>query len=185
MYHIVEAMVRWMAPVLSFTADEIWSFMPGERVESVFMVTWYDGLAALGEGPLDDDAWTRVIAVKTAVAKQLEAMRKAGAIGSSLDAEVTLYCDDTLRTVLDHLQDELRFALITSYASVAPAAAAPVDAVDTDVEGLKLRASASTHAKCPRCWHHREDVGSHADHPELCGRCVDNVDGEGETRQFA
>ncbi|MCP5421976.1 MAG: isoleucine--tRNA ligase [Chromatiaceae bacterium] len=185
MFHIIEAMVRWMAPVLSFTADEIWGFMPGERSESVFMETWYDGLFAGDTGPLNDAAWAQVIAVKTAVAKQLELMRKDGVIGSSLDAEVTLYCNDRLVQVLETLGDELRFALITSYAAVTPLADAPNDAVVTEVDGLSVRAVASAHAKCVRCWHHREDVGSNADHPDLCGRCIDNVDGGGESRRYA
>jgi isoleucyl-tRNA synthetase len=185
MYHIVEAMVRWMAPVLSFTADEIWGFMPGERKESVFMETWYEGLFVADDGPLDSAAWARVIAVKTAVAKQLEAMRKDGAIGSSLDAEVTLYCDESLTALLHALGDELRFALITSYASVASIADAPDNAAATEVAGLRIAAVVSPHGKCVRCWHHREDVGANPDHPELCGRCVDNVEGDGETRRFA
>jgi isoleucyl-tRNA synthetase len=185
MFHIVEAMVRWMAPVLSFTADEIWSFMPGRRAESVFMVTWYEDLFPLAQGALDGSAWGQVIDVKNAVAKQLELMRKEGVIGSSLDAEVELYCDEPLLGVLGQLGDELRFALITSYANAAPLANAPAEAVDTDVNGLKVAAWASQHAKCVRCWHHREDVGADSGHPQLCGRCVENVAGEGETRQFA
>ena len=185
MFHIVEAMARWMAPILSFTADEIWGFMPGQRSESVFVETWYEGLFPLRQGPLDIAAWTKLINVKMAVAKQLELMRKEGIIGSSLDAEVELYCDKPLLAVVQQLGDELRFALITSEASVAPMADVSPQAMDTELKGLKVAAWASEHAKCPRCWHHREDVGSHADHPELCGRCVDNVAGEGETRRFA
>ena len=185
MFHIVEAMVRWMAPVLSFTADEIWGFMPGERAESVFMETWYSELFPLEHDALDADAWTQVIGVKTAVARQLELMRKEGVIGSSLDAEVELYCDGKLADVLNRLGGELRFALITSYASVAPMAEAPAEAIDSDVKGLRIAAWASAHQKCVRCWHHREDVGANTEHPELCGRCVDNVIGEGETRRFA
>ncbi len=184
MYHIVEAMVRWMSPVLSFTADEVWGFMPGERSDSVFMETWYTGLEPPPQGPLDNAAWTQITRIKTAVAKQLEMMRKEGVIGSSLDAEVELYCDDKLRAVLELLGDELRFALITSDARVAPLADAPGEAIDTDVPGLRVAAWASEHAKCVRCWHHREDVGSHEAHPELCGRCVSNVTGDGETRRF-
>jgi isoleucyl-tRNA synthetase len=185
MFHIVEAMVRWMAPVLSFTADEIWGFMPGERSESVFMQTWYQGLFALEQGPLDGEAWAQVIAAKTAVARQLELMRKEGVIGSSLDAEVELYCDAPLFEVLRRLGDELRFALITSEARVAPLAEAPGEAVDSGIAGLRLAAWASEHSKCVRCWHHRADVGRDPAHPELCGRCVDNVAGAGETREFA
>lgn len=185
MFHIVEAMVRWMAPVLSFTADEIWGFMPGARAESVFMETWYEGLFLREEGPLDAAAWGQVINVKTAVGKQLELMRREGIIGSSLDAEVELYCDEPLLSVLAALGDELRYALITSYASVARLADASLQAMDTEVNGLKIAAWASEHAKCTRCWHHREDVGRDAGHPELCGRCVENVAGTGEVRRFA
>lgn len=184
MYHIVEAMVRWMAPVLSFTADEVWGFTPGERADSVFVETWYEGLFEADQDAISKDDWTQLLAVKTAVAKRLELMRKDGVIGSALDAEVILYCDDCLSSVVAKLKDELRFMLITSYADVAPLADATAEAVDTGVEGLKVAAAASAHAKCPRCWHHREDVGAHAAHPELCGRCVDNIDGDGEVRRF-
>ena len=185
MFHIMEAMVRWMAPVLSFTADEIWGFMPGERSDTVFTETWYEGVFAADGGPLDNAAWDKVIAVKTAVAKQLEAMRKDGVIGSSLDAEVKLYCDENLMASLQPLGDELRFALITSYADIAPLAVAPGEAIDTELAGLKVAATVSAHAKCPRCWHHRADVGANDGHPELCGRCIDNVFGNGEPREFA
>ena len=185
MYHIAEAMVRWMAPVLSFTADEIWGFMPGERSESVFMETWYDGLSPADDGPLDDGAWDQIIGVKNAVAKQLETMRQEGAIGSSLDAEVVLYGDAALAAVLGRIGDELRFVLITSEATVRPLGDAPDAAVASEVDGLKIEAIASPYPKCVRCWHHREDVGSNSKHPELCGRCVDNVDGAGEARSFA
>lgn len=185
MFHIIEAMARWMAPVLSFTADEIWGFMPGQRAESVFMETWYDGLFTPDGGPLDAEGWDKVLKVKTAVARQLEAMRKDGVIGSSLDAEVTLFCDDDLRGLLERLDGELRFVLITSEAAVAPLSEAPAEAVATEFDGLSVLAAASAHPKCPRCWHHRADVGDSADHPELCGRCVENVAGDGEIRRFA
>ena len=147
------------APVLSFTADEIWGFMPGQRAESVFMETWYGELFALEHDALDADAWAQVIGVKTAVARQLEAMRKEGVIGSSLDAEVELYCDPKLADVLGRLGGELRFALITSYASVATLAQAPPRRVDTEVKGLgsqpgpvrtKMRALLAPSRRCRR-----------------------------------
>ncbi len=185
MYHIAEAMVRWLAPVLSFTADEAWAFLPGERSDSVFLETWYPGLFELGDGGLDRDFWARVMAVRAAVSKQLETMRKDGLIGGALDAEVSLYCDDALLADLQKLSDELRFVLITSYACAYPAAEAADDVVATEVDGLQLSVKASGYDKCPRCWHHREDVGNNAEHPELCGRCVSNISGEGEQRQFA
>ena len=186
MYHIIEAMVRWLAPVLSFTADEIWRYLPGERSESVFLESWYEGLFGLvEEGVFSAEDWDRVIRVRGEVSRQLETMRKDGDIGSSLDAEVQLYCDEGISAVLNKLGDELRFILITSYAGVQSIAEKPETALVTELTGLALAVRASDYAKCDRCWHHREDVGRHADHPDLCGRCVENVDGAGEQRLYA
>jgi isoleucyl-tRNA synthetase len=186
MYHIAEAMSRWLAPILSFTADEIWKHLPGKHSESVLLETWYQGLFALDPQDLFDRSfWERALQVRMAIAPRLEAARKAGAIGSSLDAEVDLYCDQDTREVLTRLNDELRFVLITSYAQVHPLGERPADAETTELEGLAVRVTPSKHLKCVRCWHHREDVGANAEHPELCGRCVDNVTAAGETRRFA
>jgi isoleucyl-tRNA synthetase len=186
MYHIVEAMSRWLAPILSFTADEIWQHIPGERDASVFTAVWYDGLFALDAGDnFDRDFWAKVLAVRTAVGKQLEAARKAERIGAALDADLDLYCAPELAELLSRLGEELRFVLITSDARVHAAHAKPADAVDTHLAGLAVRVTPSPHAKCVRCWHHRADVGGDAAHPELCGRCVANVAGAGETRRFA
>ena len=186
LFHIAEALVRWVAPILAFTAEEIWQYLPGERSESVFLNTWYDQLATLPEGiALDRAYWEQILAVKGAVNKELENLRAAKAIGGSLQAEVTLYGEPTLVEQLTKLGNELRFALITSTASLAPLADAPADAVVTEVAGLKLKIVKSEHAKCARCWHHREDVGQHAEHPELCHRCVDNIEGAGEERHYA
>jgi isoleucyl-tRNA synthetase len=186
MYHIVEGMARWLAPILSFTAEELWQQMPGVHDDSIFLETWYAPLTDLAEETqFGTEYWAKVIAVREAVSKELESLRVAGAIGSSLDAEVDLYCDDNLFADLKKLEDELRFVMITSNANIHPLAAAQASANATELESLRVQAAASEHAKCVRCWHHQEDVGSHADHPELCGRCVDNVDGDGEPRFFA
>lgn len=186
LFHISEALVRWIAPILVFTAEEIWQFLPGERNESVMLNIWYAGLERLPEGfELDRAYWDRVMEVKAAVNKELENLRSAKAIGASLQAEVTLFCDEAKQADLAKLGDELRFALITSAAQAAPLADAPSDAVVTEVEGLKLKIIKSAHAKCGRCWHFRADVGSHAAHPELCDRCVSNIEGEGEVRKHA
>ncbi|MWV11771.1 isoleucine--tRNA ligase [Pseudomonas sp. R-28-1W-6] len=186
LFHIAEALVRWIAPILAFTADEIWQFLPGERNESVMLNTWYTGLQRLPEGfALDRAYWDQVMAVKAAVNKELENLRATKAIGGSLQAEVTLYGEASLQDALAKLGDELRFALITSAASLAPLAEAPADAVVTEVAGLKLKIVKSSHAKCGRCWHFRADVGSHAAHPELCERCVSNIEGAGEVREHA
>ena len=183
-FHIAEAMVRWLAPILSFTAQEAWEKLPGERDPFVFTQRWHKFPEGEAERRLEGEDWQRLLAVRGEVSRVLERMRKAGEIGSSLDAEVTLYCDDDLRNSLEKLEDELRFALITSYAKVQPLVQA-ADAEETELAGLKLAARPSEHPKCVRCWHHREDVGSNPEHPELCGRCVDNVEGEGERRRFA
>ena len=186
LYHIAEALVRWIAPILAFTAEEIWQFLPGERNESVMLNTWYAGLSELpADCALDRAFWADVMVVKAAVNKELENLRAAKAIGGNLQAEVTLFVDDELSTKLAKLGDELRFVLITSAAQLAPLSAADADAVATDNAGLKLKIVKSAHAKCGRCWHHRADVGTHAAHPELCGRCIENIDGTGEVRQHA
>ena len=186
LYHIAEALVRWIAPILAFTAEEIWQFLPGERNESVMLNTWYAGLSELPvDCALDRAFWADVMVVKAAVNKELENLRAAKAVGGNLQAEVTLFVDDELSTKLAKLGDELRFVLITSAAQLAPLSAADADAVATDNAGLKLKIVKSVHAKCGRCWHHRADVGTHAAHPELCGRCIENIDGAGEVRQHA
>nr|WP_242470794.1 isoleucine--tRNA ligase [Thiocystis violacea] len=186
MYHIVEAMSRWLAPILSFTADEIWQEIPGERSETIFTETWYQGLFALDAGdPLDRDFWDRMIATRLAIGPALETARKAGQIGSSLDAELDLYGAPEPLERLARLGDELRFVLIVSEVRLHPLADLPEDAVASEQEGLAVRVSASEHVKCVRCWHHRPDVGTHPEHPELCGRCAENVAGTGETRRFS
>ena len=184
MYHIIEAFARWMAPITSFTADEIWQAIPGERSQSVLLDTWYEGLKSLEGDELGRDYWNQVMAVKTAVNKALEDARKDGSIGGGLEAEVTLYVSDELQSVLDKLGNELRFVLITSRVDLKPLADA-ANAVETDVAGLKVTVAKSEHEKCERCWHRREDVGTIEAHPSLCGRCVENVEGAGEVRQFA
>ena len=185
LYHIVEAMTRWIAPILSFTAEELWGFIPGERDESVFFESWYAFPPEIQE-EMDDAFWQKVLAVRVACSKEMEKLRVDKTIGSSLDAEVDLYCDNELLANLEKLEDELRFVLITSYARLYKLADKPADAIDAeDVSGLALVVKASEYPKCVRCWHHREDVGANAEHPELCGRCVENVAGEGEVRHYA
>ena len=188
MQHILEAMTRWLAPILSFTAEELWRNLPGERGPSVFLTTWYQGLFAVSdEEALNAAYWDRLIAVREAVSKELEKLRVAGGIGSGLDAEIDLYSEGELAADLGRISDELRFFLITSYARIQPLAAKPDDATAVQIDGqtLAIQVTPSTHAKCVRCWHHREDVGHNAEHPELCGRCVDNAFGAGEARRFA
>ncbi|MDR9436086.1 MAG: isoleucine--tRNA ligase [Thiohalophilus sp.] len=190
-YYIAEALVRWMAPILSFTAEDIWENIPGERSASVLLNTWYELPRMFGDeqGAADELAyWQRIIEVRDAVNKELENLRVAGGIGANLDAEVGIYAGREIHDALAQLEDELRFVLITSGARLYLAGDPPAEAQHYTLSGndeIWVSVSASPHAKCVRCWHHREDVGSHADHPELCGRCVENVDGGGEERLHA
>ncbi|GAB3479399.1 isoleucine--tRNA ligase [Marinomonas epiphytica] len=187
LYHIMEAFVRWVSPILSFTADELWQSLPGERSESVFLSTWYEGLETLsGEEAMGRDFWKQVLEVKVATNKVIEAARSEGKMKASLSAEITLYCSTELQELLNSLNDELRFVLITSDVKVLPLEQAEEVAVATDLAGLKVSVEVSQNTKCVRCWHHREEVGQREEHPELCDRCISNLpDGEGEQRLFA
>jgi isoleucyl-tRNA synthetase len=186
MYHIGEALVRWIAPILSFTAEEIWENLPGEHLDSVFLAEWYSELAELpASQAMGRDYWQQLISVRDAVNRELENQRGQGALKGGLDAAVTLYCGDELQGLLAALGDELRFVIITSEAELKPLAQAPADAAATEVEGLALQIVPSANEKCERCWHRRADVGATAAHPTLCGRCVTNIDGDGEQRRFA
>jgi len=187
MYHVLEAMVRWIAPVLSFTAEEIHQYVPGERSDSVFFETWYEGLFELDDAAAERERWRRVIKVREEVSKSIEAVRRDGKAGSSLAVEVDLWLDGALRAAIDSLGDELRFVLITSAARVGALADAPAAAerLSTDEGALALLVTPSEHGKCVRCWHYRADVGADPEHPELCARCVENVAGDGETRRVA
>lgn len=183
MYHIAEAMVRWIAPILSFTAEEAWAFLPGRRNESVLLNVWHQFPAgAEREDPID---WSVFITLKADVAKVLERLRTAGAIGAPLQAEVSVFAPSDQARRLMALQDELRFVLITSQARVVERDVPPADAERTSTEGVWVRVQASTQPKCVRCWHLRGDVGADARHPELCARCVVNIEGPGEDRHFA
>lgn len=186
LYHIMQAMVRWMAPVMSFTAQEIWQAMPGKRDEFVFTDVWYTGFDDMRQSAAFDNAfWQQVLNVKDQVNRALEQQRKDGNIGASLEASVTLYASQPLADSLKTLENELRFVLITSGAYVEAAQAQPQGALATEIDGLWLKIETASGTKCVRCWHHRQDVGSEPKHPELCSRCVDNVDGAGETRAYA
>jgi isoleucyl-tRNA synthetase len=170
LHHLTHALARWMAPILSFTGEEVWTQLAGE--DSVFLHAWH----ALPEQPDETtllDRWTRIRAIRAGVQKELETLRAAGNIGSSLQAEVTLHASPDTRTLLASLGDDLRFVLITSQARVV--------AAETD----RIEVTPSAARKCERCWHYRDDVDTHAGHPGLCGRCVSNLTGAGEARTHA
>jgi isoleucyl-tRNA synthetase len=175
MYRIAEAFVRWVAPILSFTAEEMWGYLPGKRLGHVLFSTWYDGLAPLGtEAALSAADFDQLLALREQVAKVLEPMRASGAIGAALDAEIAITADAATAARLSPLAEELRFLLISGDVTV----------VQGPVEGLSVLAEPTTKAKCVRCWQRRGDVGANAEHPELCGRCVSNISGVGEDRTW-
>ena len=185
MQHILETLVRCLAPILSFTAEEVWEHMSGDREESVLFSTYYDQLATLPEDQKNDQLWQKIIAVRNEVAKHIEALRVSGEIGAALDATVTIFADEQWYAELQTLEKELRFILITSEVKLERMSDASADALETELDGLKVNVAAIDHQKCVRCWHRRPEVGTINEHPELCGRCVDNIEGEGETRVFA
>ncbi len=197
MHHVAEALTRWIAPILSFTAEEIWVLLPGPRAESVLFAGWYDKLEPLAADAVFSAAdWDRILEVRTEVARAIEVARQEQGLGGSLNAEIDLYAGGELAELLHRLGDELRFVLITSAARVLPepapggvvaeaVAPGPRPVTLEDGTPLAIEVRKSEHPKCVRCWHRRPDVGSHDAHPELCGRCVDNVDGPGEQRRFA
>jgi isoleucyl-tRNA synthetase len=187
MYHILEAMVRWIAPIISFTAEEIWAEVPGGREESVFMSTWYQGLHRFTDEQ-DRQKWQRIISMRDEVSKSIESLRKAGEIGSSLASEVNVFASGQLKQDLAWLGDELRFVLITAEAGIADMSDAPPDALRLALEDggeLAITVQASKDTKCVRCWHQRPEVGQSSSHPELCSRCISNVEGPGESRRVA
>ncbi len=181
MYRIAEAFVRWIAPILSFTADEMWDYLPavteqGPRAGNVLFTTWYDGLAPLADdAPLSAEDFKRLLAMREQVSKVLEPMRAAGTIGAALEAEIALHCGVADQNWLTPLAEELRFLFISGDVSVI----AEEQGAEIVVEAAK-----SGKAKCARCWHYRDNVGSVEAHPTLCGRCVDNIDGDGEDRRW-
>jgi isoleucyl-tRNA synthetase len=154
--------------------------MPSEKTNSIFLAEWYTNLASGYDNVAIDAARN----INPFIRKQMEGMRSDKVIGSSLDAEVDLYCDENNYNALSQLGDELRFVFITSYARIHPLSDKTDNCIEAG-EGVFVEVTKSEHEKCVRCWHHREDVGQNAEHEELCGRCVENISGNGEQREFA
>jgi isoleucyl-tRNA synthetase len=174
LHHITQAMMRLMAPILSFTANEIWQTLGLDKEATVFEELWYD-LPAHG---LSDDQitdWKNIIEVRALANKAIEEKRGLGEVGSSLQAEITITLDSPAYDSVARMEDGLRFVFITSQAKVEKQCGS----------GLTFKVSASKYAKCDRCWHYREEVGASAEHPTICGRCVSNLFGEGEKRTHA
>ncbi|MBS1210731.1 MAG: isoleucyl-tRNA synthetase [Proteobacteria bacterium] len=175
LWHISQTLVRLMAPILAFTAEEAWAVMSKDADDSVMLHSFHK----LPELAIDEGLaarWQLIRQVRAEVMKEIEAVRTAGQVGSSLQAEVTVHASGEKFTALAALGDDLRFVFITSAANLVQAASEADE---------KIVVTPSTYQKCGRCWHYRADVGRNPEHPELCGRCDDNLHGAGETRSRA
>lgn len=173
LWHVLQTLIRLMAPILSFTAEEIWQTIQGG--ESVMLTTWHELPPQAGEADLLR-RWQHLREVRGQVAGVLEELRSAGKIGSSLQAEVEIRASGATYECLASLENDLRFVLICSKTTLVKA---------SDPGSEAIIATSSPHKKCARCWHWREEVGHNTEHPELCDRCVSNLFGEGEPRGFA
>lgn len=181
LYHIVQAFVRWMSPILSFTAQEAWPLIPEQSEKYVFTQTWYE-LPQVAKNEISEQAWQQLIQVKSAVNKQIEFARNEKVVGGNLSAKVKIWATPELEKLLKSLENELRFVLITSQVEVNAFAE---EGKETEVEGLRVEILAAEGEKCVRCWHVLPDVNTHSEHPGLCSRCIINVDGTGEERKYA
>ena len=188
-YHCLQALVRWIAPILTFTAEEIWEY--SGTSDSVLLEAWYTELTPLPKDAyLNAEDWQKIIQIREIVNKQLEQVRKQHLIGSPLNAEVGLYVDQDTYDLLSRLGNELRFVLLTSQAEVhllqdlAPEETETI--IATENKNIRLTIKASKAKKCQRCWHMTEDVDSDPKHPGICKRCVINITAtEGEGRLYA
>lgn len=183
MYHLLHALTRWLAPILSFTAEEIWTYLPDYPGHSIFLERWYQVWPEIDW--VDMSRWQVIQAIRDEVNKALESQRQMGVIGSGLAAEVVLYADQQLYALLAYFQDELRFIFITSAVHVLALQDRPSDAVYIKDLDLAVLVLPSSHEKCVRCWHRSPSIGVNANHPELCHRCIINLSELGEQRAFA
>jgi isoleucyl-tRNA synthetase len=208
LWHITQSLLRLIAPILSFTAEEAWRIFAGkdayaESAETIFTQTYY-APPELADSARLLEKWKVIRAIRGTVMKELEDVRMSGRIGSSLQAEVDIYADSRFHDYLHSLGDDLKFVLIVSRCAVHdladPQIKAKFDALNLqmavdqsrigeEIQGapslLALHVKPSEHQKCDRCWHYRADVGSHPEHPDICGRCVSNLSAPGEKRNFA
>lgn len=176
LYHIVHSLARLFAPILSFTAEEVWQQLSESAEDSIFLQTWHSFPAQPHDAQALVQRWQQLRELRARVLKQLEDARIQGKIGSSLAAVVEIHVAEENYALLKSLGDDLRFVLITSEVHLQRGATVAEEAVIV---------TASTHQKCERCWHYRQDVGSVSDHPTLCSRCASNLSGPGECRHYA
>ena len=192
-YHIAHALLRWIAPILSFTAQEAWEILKGTHTSHgngyIFTEEWYEFPPVVLDDVSESD-WQAILNVKETVNKAYEIARTDKVINANLSANVTVYAPDTTMASLNRLGDELKFVLISSQANVAALTNQPSDVTYSDEatdsnNQVAVVVKPATGEKCIRCWHIREDIGINPAHPEICGRCVENVEGQGEVRHYA
>jgi len=186
-YHIAQSLLRLLAPIISFTAEEAYSHIPNNTEATIFTKTWYQELPELSlDEHLNESSWDLIFDVRQHVMKMLEESRVKGDIGSGLEAEVSIYCEQKTQQALALLEDESRFVFITSAAKILPYSDnSPEPITLSNNEKLSVSIQRSSYKKCVRCWHLRKDVGENKDHPELCSRCINNIDDDGEIRLYA
>jgi isoleucyl-tRNA synthetase len=187
LYHLTHSLLRLMAPILSFTSEEAWKALTGNAEDSIFLHTWHV-FPQVDESAKLLAKWQQIRDFRARVTRELETVRVSGAIGSSLQAEVEIQVDGELFQLLQTLDDDLRFVLITSQAKLVGRAEARHVGLKPDLREAveeKITVTSSPHQKCERCWHDRADVGNNAAHPTLCGRCESNLFGCGEARSHA
>ncbi len=183
LHRILEAMLVWMAPILSFTAEEIWQHLPGRSAHSVFFSLYPEFPAIAGAGTLED-RWQRLALLREGINGRLEVLRQEKLIGTALDASIRIHADQNWRDFLSPLSEELRFYLLCSGLEITPLETAD-SASEEILPGLRVTAEPAGAPKCIRCWHRRRDIGGHSSHPGLCGRCVENLEtAGGENREY-
>ncbi|PPI88631.1 isoleucine--tRNA ligase [Candidatus Pantoea edessiphila] len=186
LWHIIEALVRWIEPILSFTADEVWSYLVGDRSKYIFTEEWYKGLFSLSKDDiLDDHYWNDLIKIRSEVNKVIEQARKNKLIGSSLEANIKLYIGLDLYKKLQFLGHELKFVFLTSSIQILDYKFATNKAYQSEIfKDLKIEFYKAEGEKCSRCWHYTKDIGTNSNYPEICNRCIENIVGKGEERKF-
>ena len=178
--NILQALLRWISPILSFTAEEAWQSLDNE-IKSVHLLEWFNDWVEVGDLKFSDEDWKEILELRSEVNKHIEEARNNEIIGSSLDAEIEILCGDKLFNLFEEFNEELRFIFITSEAK------AILNKIDVSDENNKIQITVkkSSNEKCVRCWHSRPEVGSIKDNESICNRCFENVYGEGEVRNFA
>ena len=178
--NILQALLRWISPILSFTAEEAWQSLDNE-IKSVHLLEWFNDWVEIVDLKFSDEDWKEILELRSEVNKHIEEARNNEIIGSSLDAEIEILCGDKLFNLLEEFNEELRFIFITSEAK---AILSKIDATDENKK-IQITVKKSSNEKCVRCWHSRPEVGSIKDNESICNRCFENVYGEGEVRNFA